>query len=98
MDKIPWEKFPKGTHVMRAVLIPEDPDSGGGYTAIAVNLPGCASQGDTVDEALANLEEAFVLLLESYEDVGEPVPWFPTAGAILRNVVVTRKLGGPSDE
>lgn len=34
------------------------PDPSGGYTATIHELPGCIAEGDTADEALANLEEA----------------------------------------
>ncbi len=33
-------------------------EEGGGYWAEVPALPGCATQGDTMDELLANLREA----------------------------------------
>ncbi len=36
----------------------------GGYTVYAPSLPGCISEGDTKDEALANIREAIELYLE----------------------------------
>ena len=36
--------------------LPED--EGGGFVAIAPDLPGCVSNGATVEEALVNLEDA----------------------------------------
>lgn len=36
----------------------------GGYTVYVPSLPGCISEGDTKDEALANIREAIELLLE----------------------------------
>jgi predicted RNase H-like HicB family nuclease len=36
-----------------------------GYYAYAPELPGCQSQGDTLDEALANVREATELYLET---------------------------------
>jgi predicted RNase H-like HicB family nuclease len=47
--------------VLTAVLTP-DPD--GGYVAQIAELPGAISQGDTVEEALANVREAAELYLE----------------------------------
>jgi len=47
--------------VLTAVLVP-DPD--GGYVAQIAELPGAISQGDTVEEALANVREAAELYLE----------------------------------
>jgi predicted RNase H-like HicB family nuclease len=49
------------THVLTAVLTP-DPD--GGYVAQVAELPGAISQGETVEEALANVREAAELYLE----------------------------------
>jgi predicted RNase H-like HicB family nuclease len=39
----------------------------GGYTAIVPALPGCLSEGETREEALANIEEAIALYLEPIE-------------------------------
>lgn len=39
-------------------------EAGGGYVAIVPALPGCVSQGDTRDEALANIREAAELYIE----------------------------------
>jgi predicted RNase H-like HicB family nuclease len=40
----------------------------GGYTAIVPALPGCISEGDTREEALANIMEAISLYIEPVED------------------------------
>ena len=49
---------------MKVVLEPSDE---GGYTIYAPKLPGCISEGETVDEALANIREAIALYLEPME-------------------------------
>jgi predicted RNase H-like HicB family nuclease len=54
------------------VLIEQDED--GFYVAEVPALPGCVSQGDTREEALANIREAIALYLESLEEHQEPVP------------------------
>ncbi|MEW6566553.1 MAG: type II toxin-antitoxin system HicB family antitoxin [Chloroflexota bacterium] len=36
----------------------------GGFTAYVPSLPGCISEGDTQEEALANIQEAIRLYLE----------------------------------
>ena len=41
----------------------EDPD--GGYVAFVEELPGANTQGDTLEEARANLREAVELVLET---------------------------------
>ena len=40
----------------------------GGYTIYVPSLPGCISEGDTREEALANIREAIELYLEPTED------------------------------
>lgn len=39
----------------------------GGYSVWVPSLPGCCSQGDTFEEALANIKEAIGLYLEDAE-------------------------------
>jgi predicted RNase H-like HicB family nuclease len=50
---------------LKVILEPSDE---GGFTAIVPALPGCISEGDTRDEALANIREAIDLYLEPVED------------------------------
>ncbi len=40
----------------------------GGYTVYVPSLPGCISEGETVEEALKNIREAIELYLEPVED------------------------------
>ena len=58
---------------MRQVVLIPDPEVGG-YTVIVPSLPGCISEGDTVDEALTNIRDAIDLYVESLIAHGEPVP------------------------
>ena len=46
----------------------------GGYHAYCPSLPGCHSEGDTLDEAIANLREAVTVYLESLQAHGESFP------------------------
>jgi predicted RNase H-like HicB family nuclease len=41
-----------------------EPSEEGGYTVTVPALPGCISEGDSLDEAVANIEEAIQLYLE----------------------------------
>lgn len=50
---------------LKVVLEPSDEE---GYTVYAPSLPGCISEGDTREEALANIREAIELYLEPAED------------------------------
>ena len=51
--------------VFRVVL---EPCEEGGYAVYVPALPGCYSQGETRDEALANIREAIQLHLEPLEE------------------------------
>jgi len=55
------------------VVIEPDLESGG-YVAECPELPGCVSQGETVDEALRNIKEAIEAYLESVKKHGESLP------------------------
>lgn len=50
------------------VLVPQ-PE--GGYFVECPSLPGCYTQGDTREEALANIREAIELALEDMKETGE---------------------------
>jgi predicted RNase H-like HicB family nuclease len=46
----------------------------GGYHAFCPVLRGCHTQGDTVDEAVANIREAIELYLEDLRAHGDEIP------------------------
>lgn len=46
----------------------------GGYVVHCPALPGCHSQGDTLDEAQENIVEAITVYLESLDDHDDPIP------------------------
>jgi len=50
---------------IRVILEPSDE---GGYTAYVPSLPGCISEGETIEESLANIKEAIELYLAPVED------------------------------
>ncbi len=49
-----------------AVVIHEDPDAG--FWAEVPALPGCYSQGETIDELMTNVREAITGVLEVTRD------------------------------
>lgn len=53
--------------MMRVKVVLEASDEGG-YTVYVPSLPGCISEGETVEEALKNIHEAIELYLEPVED------------------------------
>jgi predicted RNase H-like HicB family nuclease len=46
----------------------------GGYVALVPALPGCHTQGETLEETESNVAEAIGLYLESLTAHGEPIP------------------------
>ena len=46
----------------------------GGFVAFVPTLPGCHTQGQTLEEAECNIKEAIALYLESQAAHGEPLP------------------------
>ena len=56
----------------RVVLEPDF--ESGGYVVSCPSLPGCHSQGETQEEALANIQEAIQAYLESLKKHDQPVP------------------------
>jgi predicted RNase H-like HicB family nuclease len=51
-----------------------EPQEEGGYTVYVPSLPGCVSQGETTEEAMANIREAIEVYLESVKARGIPMP------------------------
>lgn len=59
--------------IARIPLILE-PQPEGGYTVTSPLLPELITEGDTIAECLVNVEDAFAVVLEIYEDRGRPPP------------------------
>jgi predicted RNase H-like HicB family nuclease len=69
------------------VFLERDEDYNG-YVVVCPSIPGCYSQGHTVEEAMANIREAIELCLEEMESRGEEIPDPNTV--LIGSVVVTR--------
>jgi len=54
------------------VLLEQDED--GVFVATCPALPGCISQGETRQAALANIQDAIAGYLESLRKHGDPIP------------------------
>ena len=50
------------------------PEEGGGFSASVEELEGCFSQGETADEAMANIREAALNWIEATLRQGRPIP------------------------
>jgi predicted RNase H-like HicB family nuclease len=71
VDATPWEPLGDNVYECRVLLCPEED---GGYVAHALRLPGVVSQGETVEEALDNIRDAFRAAMSVYLESGN-VPW-----------------------
>ena len=56
------------------VVEPLPPEEGGGFLATAPDLPGCMSDGETPEEAVANIQDAIAAWIEAARDLGHAVP------------------------
>lgn len=54
------------------------PEEDGGYVVLVPDLPGCMTQGETLDEALANIEEARELWIETVYTSGKQAISLPS--------------------
>ena len=62
------------------------PQPEGGYTVTSPVLPELLTEGDTLEEANANVRDAFEAVVELYVEQGRPLPAgivLPTAGEVV---------------
>ena len=50
------------------------PQTEGGYTVTSPLLPELITEGDTVEESLANVRDALAAVIEIYDDLGRSLP------------------------
>jgi predicted RNase H-like HicB family nuclease len=55
-------------------LINLEKNENGVYTVTVPALPGCITQGDTWEEAVANAQEAILGYIETLKELGKPIP------------------------
>jgi predicted RNase H-like HicB family nuclease len=58
---------------MRQVILYPDREDGG-WVAEVPSLPGCVSEGQTREEALANVREAIEAWVEAAKSLGREIP------------------------
>ena len=51
-----------------------EPQPEGGYTVTSPILPEVVTEGDTVEEAMANVKDALAAVVEAYQDLGRSLP------------------------
>jgi predicted RNase H-like HicB family nuclease len=71
-ETVTWTQGLDRAFECRVLICPEDV---GGYSAYALRLPGVASQGESIDEALENICDAFVEAIRVYCETGAQIPW-----------------------
>ena len=63
------------TELRYPILIePLPEEEGGGFLATVPDLPGCMSDGETPEEALASIQDAILAWLEGAREIGRPIP------------------------
>lgn len=67
-----WQRFAGQAYECRVFLVPEEE---GGYSAHAIRLPGVVSEGEAIEEALANIADAFKGAIQAYLANGRAIPW-----------------------
>ena len=55
------------------LMVTIDRDEDGVWIVECPSIPGCVSQGDTKDEAIANIQEAIALCIEVRAEQGLPL-------------------------
>ncbi len=59
---------------MHTYSIVVDPDEDGGFTVTVPALPGCITQGETIDQCVERAQEAITLYLEELKASGLALP------------------------
>ena len=62
-----------------------------GYQVIVPHYPNCTTEGDTVEEALANAQEAIALWLDTCDELKRPRPNPGIVSEIMRSEYVNLK-------
>ncbi|MBZ9865096.1 type II toxin-antitoxin system HicB family antitoxin [Mesorhizobium sp. CA15] len=56
------------------VIAPLSIEDGGGFSAYVPDLPGCMSDGETPEEAIANVQDAIAAWIGAAHELGRSVP------------------------
>lgn len=62
-------------HDYQVILRRLGPEEGTGFLATVAELPGCVSNGATIEEAQLNIEDAINRWIAHAQALGQPVPW-----------------------
>ena len=67
-----WMKRKPAASLSYSVFYEQAPE--GGFVAFVPALPGCHTQGETIEEAERNVKEAIALYLDSLNVHADPTP------------------------
>ena len=59
------------------------PQPEGGYTVTSPLLPELVTEGNSIDESLENVKDAFIAVLELYEELGRSLPENISSSVVL---------------
>ncbi len=66
----------------------------GGYYAECPVFQGCHVEGDTYAEAIENMEDAIHIFVESYRELGKPLPEVPVMeGHVVMSAAIPVAVG-----
>lgn len=51
-----------------------EPQPEGGFTVTSPLLPELVTEGDSVEDALENVRDALLAVIEAYQELGRPLP------------------------
>ena len=71
---IPHVEPPYPFEAYAHVVEPLSEEDGGGYLITFPDLPGCMSDGESIEEAIANGRDAFSAWMSARADIGKPIP------------------------
>ena len=63
-----------GVSMLYKVPLVLSPQPEGGFTVTSPVFPELVTEGDTVDEVMANVQDALAAVVEAYQDLGRPLP------------------------
>lgn len=72
--------------MIRRLPLVFSPQPEGGYTVTSPILPELITEGDTLEEAFANVRDALTAVIEIYAEEGRPIPQgmdLPNSGQIV---------------
>jgi len=72
------------------VLVPDERE--GGYVAYVPVIPGCVTQGETLDEAITKAQDAAEGMLAVMAEHGEDLPTEPDGAVVARVEVAVPAL------